>query len=182
MIQGESVILRPVERTDLERLVTWRNEPSISKHFFNVFPLSLAGQESWFENLLKRKDKKLFIIDIKEQVPVGTVGLDTIDFKNQSAEFGSLLIQPSQQGKGFAKDATMALLRFAFDDLNLNRIYLQVFDWNEPAIKLYLGCGFQKEGLLRQSVYKDGSFQDILLMAILRDEFEAEGDCSSARN
>ena len=171
MIQGKTIILRPVERTDLERLVTWRNNPSISKHFFNVFPLSLAGQESWFEDLLEREDKQLFIIATKEQVPVGTVGLDNIDYKNQRAEFGGLLIEPAHQEKGFALDATMALLQFAFDDLNLNRIYLHVFNWNEPAIKLYLGCGFQKEGLLRQSVYKDGGFQDVLLMAILRDEF-----------
>lgn len=173
MIQGDTIILRPVEKTDLERLVTWRNDPSISKYFFNVFPLSMAGQENWFEDLLGREDKRLFIIDTTEKVPIGTVGLDNIDFKNQRAEFGSLLIQPSHQGKGFALDATMTLLRFAFDHLNLNRIYLQVFNWNKPAIKLYLRCGFQEEGLLRQSVYKDGRFQDILLMAVLRDEFKS---------
>ena len=173
MIQGDTIILRPVEKTDLERLVTWRNDPSISKYFFNVFPLSMAGQENWFEDLLGREDKRLFIIDTTEKVPIGTVGLDNIDFKNQRAEFGSLLIQPSHQGKGFALDATMTLLRFAFDHLNLNRIYLQVFNWNKPAIKLYLRCGFQEEGLLRQSVYKDGGFQDILLMAVLRDEFKS---------
>ncbi len=173
MIQGDTIILRPVEKTDLERLVTWRNYPSISKYFFNVFPLSMAGQTNWFEDLLGRVDKRLFIIDTTEKVPIGTVGLDNIDFKNQRAEFGSLLIQPSHQGKGFALDATMTLLRFAFDDLNLNRIYLQVFNWNKPAIKLYLRCGFQEEGLLRQSVYKDGRFQDILLMAVLRDEFKS---------
>lgn len=173
MIQGDTIILRPVEKTDLERLVTWRNDPSISKYFFNVFPLSMAGQWNWFEDLLGREDKRLFIIDTTEKVPIGTVGLDNIDFKNQRAEFGSLLIQPSHQGKGFALDATMTLLRFAFDHLNLNRIYLQVFNWNKPAIKLYLRCGFQEEGLLRQSVYKDGGFQDILLMAVLRDEFKS---------
>lgn len=173
MIQGEAIILRPVEQTDLERLVAWRNDPSISKYFFNVFPLSMAGQRNWFEDLLEREDKRLFIIDTTEKVPVGTVGLDNIDFKNQRAEFGSLLIQPSHQGKGLALDATKSLLKFAFDDLNLNRICLQVFDWNKPAIQLYLRCGFQEEGLLRQSVYKDGGFQDVLLMAILREEFNS---------
>jgi len=171
MIQGKKVILRLVERTDLETLVVWRNNPAISKYFFNVLPLSLSGQDRWFEDLLRRDDKKLFIIETKEHLSVGTIGLDRIDRRNQSAELGNMLIEPGHLGKGLAGDAALALLRFAFTGLNLNRIYLKVFSWNESAIKLYLKCGFQKEGLLRQAVYKGGGFQDLVLMAILRDEF-----------
>jgi len=171
MIRRGKVNLRPVERTDLEKLVVWRNEPTISKCFFNVFPLSVSGQARWFESLLQRDDKKLFIIETKESLPVGTIGLDNIDWKNQSAEFGNILIEPAHQGRGFASDATLVLLKFAFEDMNMNRIYLKVFNWNEAAIQLYVRCGFQKEGVLRQALYKGGGFQDLVLMAILRGDF-----------
>lgn len=173
MLIGKQVKLRLVEEEDLSVLVDWRNTPEIWAAFFNKFPLSNAGQSKWFANLVTDQTRQLFMIcTIEDNKAIGTIGLDHIDHANQSGEFGNILIGETEyQGKGLALDATLTLLWFAFTGLNLNRIYLQVFSRNKIAVNLYCKCGFQKEGLLRQAIYKAGEFQDVVVMAILREEF-----------
>lgn len=172
MIYGEKVRLRLVEEQDLKRLVAWRNDPKVRRGFFTTFPLSQGGQRAWYEDLLKRQDRKLFIVETGEGVPVGTVGLDHIDWKNQKAEFGNALIAREHWGHGYGTDAARTLVRFGFEELNLNRIYLEVYAWNETAIRVYEKCGFQVEGVLRQNFFAGGQFHDTVLMALLRDRWK----------
>lgn len=171
MICGEKVNLRPLECTDLPQLVAWRNDPEIFRGFFTPFPLSLSAQDAWFEDLLKREDKKLFIIENKQGTAAGTVGFDHINWKNQRAEFGNMLVAKEHRGQGYAYDATKVALRFGFDQMNLNRIYLEVYAWNQSAVRLYQKCGFQIEGVLRQAYYAEGKFQDVVLMSVVREEW-----------
>ena len=173
MLLGTLVRLRPVEEDDLSRLVSWRNKPSVWRWFFNKFPLSHAGQARWFEGLLRTDDKKLFAIcTLEDDTAIGTIGLDRIDFANQSAELGNMLIGEEEfQGQGYAAEALQLLLSYSFFHLNMNRVYLYVFADNDRAVRLYERAGFQVEGRLRQAHYAQGIFNDVLLMALLRSEF-----------
>ena len=173
MIEGKNINLRLVEEADLEQIARWRNEPEISKLFFNTFPIATSGQKKWYvENILFSEKKKLFIITTKDGKSIGTLGLDDIDFKNQNAEYGNMLIGDKEYlNKGYAKDAILTILRFAFEELNVHRIYLKNFEHNQKALTLYEKCGFRKEGILRDSFYTQGEFKNIVIMAILRHEF-----------
>jgi len=91
------------------------------------------------------------VIDSREAI--GTIGLDRIDFINQVAEYGNVLIGPeSFKHKGLAMEATLLLLTYSFERLNLNRIFLHVFADNKAAVGLYRQCGFRDEGCLRAAV------------------------------
>ncbi len=173
MLVNTLVKLRLVEEEDLPLLVSWRNTPSIWAGFFNKFPLSMAGQRGWFANLVTSQSKKLFIIcTAEDDEPIGTIGLDNIDFANQSAEFGNILIGRQEYvGKGYATEATRLILSYCFSRLNMNRIYLTVYADNAKAIKLYKRCGFKLEGTLREARFADGVFKDVLAMSFLRREF-----------
>ena len=172
LLRGKEICLRLVEQSDLGLLVQWRNRPEVWKHFFNTFPLSETTQNMWFQNLLQSSEKKLFMICTNKNKPIGTIGLDHIDFKNQSAEYGNVLIgEESFRGKGFALEATHLLLDYSFNYLNIHRIYLFCYSDNQKAISLYEKCGFVKEGVLRQAHFSNGQFRDLILMAILRDEY-----------
>ena len=170
MLAGNSVQLRPVEREDLPLLVQWRNEPDHWACFFNKFPLSMAKQDSWFDHLLACDSHRLFMIcTCGDLSVVGTIGLNNIDFANQSVEFGNMLIgTPDARGKGYAKEATDLMLAYCFKRLNMNRVYLHVYAGNRNAIRLYEHCGFQIEGTLREAQFEDGQFQDLLIMSVLR--------------
>jgi len=174
MIIGKKIILRRVEKEDLERIAEWRNTPEINKYFFNLFPICKSNQERWFEQLINSSDRILFIIeDKKNKKPIGTAGLQNIDFKNQNAEYGNILIgELEYRGKGYAVDATTTLLKFSFEEMNLERIYIYVLEFNSRSIKPSEKIGFHKEGILRRAFFTQGKFVDIILMAILRKEFQ----------
>ena len=172
MLVGELVRLRLVEEEDLPLLAAWRNTPSIWACFFNKFPLSVAGQKGWFASLEADQRKQLFVIcRVENNEPVGTIGLDRIDFANQSAEFGNMLIGKYEHtGQGYATEATELLLSYCFLRLNMNRICLEVYADNAKALKLYERCGFKVEGTLREAQFEGGVFKDLVVMSILRRE------------
>jgi RimJ/RimL family protein N-acetyltransferase len=173
MLTGQSVYLRLVEDEDLPLIVEWRNTPSVWANFFNKFPLSRAGQREYFSALQKDRGRILFTICLKEdKKPIGIIGLDLIDFCNQSVELGNILIAEKQyRRKGYAEESVRLMLIYCFLRLNMNRVCVKLYLKNEKAMKLYMKCGFRKEGKLRQAQFEDGKFNDIVLMSILRREF-----------
>ncbi len=173
MIVSKNVTLRNFEEVDLEIVADWRNNPEIFKTFFSYNFIIKSKQREWYHSLILKKEKILFIIEENvSHEKIGMIGLDNIDFKNQQAEFGNLIIgNESYLGKGYAKEASVSLLNYCFEELNLNRVYLKVFEFNNRAIKLYEKCGFKIEGKLRESHFSQGKFQNILIMSILRKEF-----------
>lgn len=170
LLNSSRILLRPLERFDLEALAKWRNDPEIHPQFFNTFPIAVSGQEAWYQDLLKRPDAKLFIIEtLADGKAIGTIGYDHIDWKNQKAEFGNTLIgELAHRGKSLGKEAVRLMVHFGFSEMNLNRIYLKVYANNKLAIHVYESCGFQVEGILREEYFHSGAFYDVSLMAILR--------------
>ncbi len=172
MLVGKRVALRPVEEEDLALLVMWRNTPRIWDSFFNKFPISLGSQREWYEQLRKNPARLLFMIRlVPTGVPVGTIGLDHIDFMNRSAELGGVLIgEEANTGKGYAKEAMELMLDYCFMRLNLHRVYAHIYARNEPSAGLFRRGGFQCEGRLREARFDSGAYQDVLVMGILANE------------
>lgn len=95
-----------------------------------------------------------------------------IDNKNRSAECIIDIGEKNMWGKGIGSSAMSLILEFAFGELNLHRVCLQVFSFNERAIKLYEKMGFSHEGRLRHALYRSGNWHDIVLMSILKSEYK----------
>jgi diamine N-acetyltransferase len=173
MLIGERTTLRPLERLDLPVIAAWRNDPEVRPHFFTPYLIAVSGQDKWYESYLSRGDSVIFVIQpCDTQQCIGMIGLDHIDHRNQSAEYGRMLIaDPQLRAHGYARDATLTLLHYAFTDLNLNRVYLRVYADNAEALGLYESCGFEREGVERESLYMGGRFRDLVLMSVLRSEF-----------
>lgn len=169
MIIGEKIILREIEEDDLNSIVKWRNDPAILRWLFSYSPLNKTKQRRWYEKYLDDDSQQTFIIEVKEEkIPIGTVGLMNIDYKNQRAELGVLIGDESWQNKGIGKEALDLLIKFAFDGMNIRKIKAIVFEKNVPAIKLYKSCGFVEEGVLKKEVYKDGEFKSVMIMALFK--------------
>jgi UDP-4-amino-4,6-dideoxy-N-acetyl-beta-L-altrosamine N-acetyltransferase len=175
LIRGNKVVLRDIRDSDIEAMAAWRNDPEINKYFFEYQPVSVEQQQQWVDSLRKRNDERLFIIAPVEQPnqPVGTVGLVRMDFRNRKAEWGRFLLDPSSRGKGFAAEALYLSLRYAFHHLNMQRLYLEVYEWNEPARSLYESFGFKLEGTFRNHIYREGRYHNVLVYGLLESEFRA---------
>ena len=106
---------------------------------------------------------------------VGLARLYDIIWTNGHAILGLSIPAPDDRGKGSGRDALDLILRYGFDELGLHRIWLDVMAYNERAIRLYASAGFREEGRLREHLHRDGRRWDVVLMGILRDEFERPG-------
>jgi len=175
MIIGEKTRLRAIERSDIPTFVRWFNDPEVRRYLNMYVPLSEAEEERWFERQLEDDNQCVFAIETMEGVHIGNVGLHDIDWKNRKAGCGIVIGEKAYWDQGYGTDALRTLLRFAFEELNLHRVFLHVFDFNERAIRCYEKCGFRHEGRLRQSRFTEGRYVDELVMAVLREEWEEAG-------
>jgi RimJ/RimL family protein N-acetyltransferase len=176
IISHDSVFLRPAERTDIPLFVSWLTDARTTRTLALVAPLSLALEEGWFEAMLKRQgsDNWHFVIcPTADDRPVGIIDLHDIDMRNGSASLGITIGDPDDTGEGYGTAALLALVGFAFGQLRLERVELEVYDFNARARRVYERVGFILEGTRRRALFRDGAHHDVHLMAILRDEWTA---------
>ena len=171
MILGQKTRLRAIEREDIPTFVRWLNDPEVRRYLELYLPISKAEEENWFEAQLENESSRVFGIETEEGVLIGNIGLSELDWKNRNAYLGIVIAEKEYWGQGYGSDAITSLLRFAFGEMNLHRIHLSVFDFNQRAIRCYEKCGFRAEGRAREALFRDGSYRDTLQMAILRQEF-----------
>lgn len=177
MIYGEGIRLRATERQDLPRFVEWLNDPEVRRGLLLHLPMSLAEEEDWFENMLKRPSAEhplvIEILEGTEWVMIGNCGIHNIDWRCRSAEVGIFIGEKRLWNQGYGAKAMRLLLQHGFETLNLNRIALDVYENNPKALRSYEKVGFVHEGRKRQAMFKEGIFFDILTMSVLREEWQA---------
>jgi diamine N-acetyltransferase len=141
-IEKAGVRLRLLERADLEMTLGWRNQNR--EWFLDSAVLSMDQHRTWFERYLARENDCIFIIErLPSGEPVGQISLYNIDTIRKEAEYGRLIIgEPSARRRGIASLSTHMLLEYAFENLGLQTIALEVLATNLPAIALYRKCGF----------------------------------------
>jgi RimJ/RimL family protein N-acetyltransferase len=171
VILGEKTRLRAIEREDIPTFVRWFNDPEVRHYLEMYLPMSKAEEEQWFEGYLKNESSRFFGIETQDGVFIGNVGLHSIDWKNRSAVLGIVIAEKEYWGRGYGSDAITTLLGFVFGEMNLHRIHLSAFEFNERAIRCYEKCGFRREGRARDALFREGRYHDAIHMAILSDEF-----------
>lgn len=178
MIYGNHIRLRHVEREDLPFFVDWLNDPEVTLGLAMHTPLSQAEEDRWFEDTLNREvDERPLVIEAQTEDSwkmIGNCGFFNIDWRNRSAELGIFIGDKSLWSKGFGTEVMKLLLRHGFTTLNLNRIYLRVFENNLRAIRAYEKSGFSLEGRMRQAEFRQGEYIDVLVMSVLRSEWNNE--------
>jgi RimJ/RimL family protein N-acetyltransferase len=176
MWRGEKIILAPVQREYLPKYVEWLNDWEVSKFLAPGIPFSLniEDETKWFESHHNDDKNQIFaILAQPENVLIGNCGLHQLDWKNRGCVFGIVIGDKNYWSKGYGTDAARTLVRFAFEQLGMNRVELEVYAFNPRAIRTYEKAGFKRDGIRRQALYRDGTFHDIYLMSILRQDWNA---------
>lgn len=176
MLETERLVLRLLDEQDEDDIIKWRNNKNAINNFFGFKGLTITEHRLWYDKYSKDDTRIEFIIGKKEDSKkIGTIGLSSIDYKNQKAEYGILIGEAQEYGKGFAREASIAVIGYAFSELNLRKIKLSSFLDNLSALNLYNRLGFKEEGILRQEIFKNGFFKDVLLMALLKEDWIKDG-------
>ena len=175
---GQLVYLRPGERDDVPLFVRWFTDRRTTRTLVISAPIGMALEDRWFDQMLERhgKDRWFFVIcRLADGRPVGSIDLHDVDQRNGNASLGIAIGDRADTGHGYGADALRVLVSFGFGELRLERIELEVYDFNDPARRLYERVGFRHEGTRRRALYTEGTFHDVHLMAVLRDEWTTPG-------
>lgn len=171
-IYGKKVVLRAMEPADMECFREILNDPDVSKMVVGwSFPVSACEQEDWYEKAVRSADKRFTIALTEDGSPVGMAALTDIDWVNRSAFHGIKLHPSCPRRQGLGTDAVFALMRYAFDELNLNRLDTAWLLYNQPSKHLYEKLGWHEEGIKKQAVYRNGRYHDIAVAGVLREDY-----------
>ncbi|MFG2823449.1 GNAT family N-acetyltransferase [Kitasatospora sp. NPDC048365] len=172
-LTGERVRLVPLALRHAEDF--WRSvqDPELRRLTGTVREFTLADTEQWCADRADQPDRlDLAIEDPHTGEFLGELALNELDPDNHSASF-RIALAPGRPGRGLGPEATRLLLRHVFEEIRLNRVHLEVFEYNPRAVRSYEKAGFVHEGRSRQALKWDGQYHDVLHMAVLREEWLA---------
>ena len=178
IVYGKRVRLRAVEREDVSKFHKWVNDPEVTRGLAMYLPMSLADEENWLDSHAKHDPReKPFAIEVRKGKSwklIGNCGVFGINDVNRSTELGIMIGDKTEWNKGYGSEIMSLLVCHCFETLNLNRAFLKVYTENIRAVRSYEKAGFVLEGRLREAVYKFGKYDDVLIMSVLRSEWESK--------
>jgi RimJ/RimL family protein N-acetyltransferase len=168
MLIGRRIKLRPTETRDLEVFRQWINNWEVCRGVLRYLPVADWEHKSWFKSLKKDKSQIYFSIEsIKDKKYIGNIGLKNINWKDRKGDLFIYIGEETERGNGYGFEAVENFVRYCFDVLNLHKICLGVIVHNKAAIETYLKAGFKQEGLLKEEVFQDGEYHDLIRMGII---------------
>ncbi len=173
MLHGSVVNLRPMERADIPRLWEFAQDMDLGLLTgADGRPTSLAAVERIYDENWSdvRGDSVRWAMSAHDQL-IGGVELRQIDWRNRSAELAVWIGDQTYRQRGCGSDATRLALDYAFKLLGLNRVYYLAAEPNKAALASYRKAGFREEGRMRQALYRDGRYHDLIVLGMLRDEW-----------
>lgn len=174
MLTGEITGLRAIEESDLEQLLAWRNDPRMRRFFREYRELNMTQQKSWFDAKVNNDPatRMFAIVDLETKELMGAAGLCYIDGINRNADFSIYLgIDDLYIDEDYAPDAGRVLLRYGFEELNLHKIWAEIFSIDKPKQQLFYELGFTREGVHRETHWTEGQWVDSLFYGLLAKDF-----------
>ena len=173
MINGKKVILREIKNIDTNNIIKWRNSEEVNKNFFERTKLTVEMHNLWLLNRVKQGEVKQFIIvDKISNIDIGSTFIKDIDSINGKCEYGIFIGENKFKGQGLGSEVAILVSEYAFNEMELHKIYLRVFAHNIGAIKSYEKAGFKKVGLLVDEIKVDNKYYNVVLMEKIRGEFK----------
>jgi UDP-4-amino-4,6-dideoxy-N-acetyl-beta-L-altrosamine N-acetyltransferase len=172
---GKRIVLRPVEESDSELIVRWRNTPIIHACFYSDDVVTIESHKRWYDkNIANDPWQRLWMIDrIEDKVSVGMTGLMNIDLYNRNVEHGRVITDLQYRLEGYAFESIYVVLRYCFEELNMHKVYACILDTNIASQKFHAKLGFEPEAVFKEQIFKGGIFHDVIRMKYMKNSFRA---------
>ena len=164
--------IRKLKEKDAHFMLEWLNDSEVTRYFqFDTSHMTIEHVNNFIQKSKKLDRDAHFAIVNEGDEYLGTVSLKNINQHVKSAEY-AISLRKSAQGKGYAKRATTNILEYAFETLNLNRVYLNVLSENEPAVGFYENYGFVFEGEFKEHVCIDEKIKSLKWFRMMKNEYQ----------
>ena len=159
--------IRPITEADTDNIVRWRNLESVKRNLYSRDEVTRESHLRWFHEQVQTGRCIQYILEAPEG-DIGTAFIKNIDNFHKKGEYGIFIGEESARGKGYGRRATELILQKAFEELELNRVSLHVFEENLPGIRAYENAGFKIEGVLRSDFRYEDEYLNAVVMGITR--------------
>jgi RimJ/RimL family protein N-acetyltransferase len=173
LFYGELLKLSSVRPEDIDIMAKWSEDSEYLRNLDTDIALPPSSKHLIEEGESNSKEVYFRLRTIKDDKLIGFVTIHSIEWNNRVGTLAIGIGDAENRGKGYGKEALRLILRYAFYELNLNRIGLEVIEYNAKGIRAYESVGFQREGMKRSAVIRDGKTYGLLGMGILREEWES---------
>lgn len=174
IINGKIISLKLVEEKHLPLMVKWRNNPAVSEMMFDRSGFTLRKQIDWFKKTKNDLTREQFIIyENKNNHPIGAINLMSIDKTNSNCDWGYYIGEDDYRMGGYAVEAEYLILKYAFDQLSMHKVYCQTFSYNKKVISIHSKFGFKTDGVMREHYKIENDYANVVIMSILKEEFES---------
>jgi len=180
-ILGKKLLLRAIEPRDLDLLHEWSNDPDTQHIMGDIhFPSSRAFHDAWLASLTNDHLNQRFAIESDELGLIGISSIIKIDWRNRHAWHGIMLGNKDIRGKGYGIDSVMSTMRYAFEELGLQRLDGSMIEYNNASIDFYLKkLGWKIEGKRRNYYFRNNRYWDQIVVGVTRDDyFDLVGETS----
>lgn len=175
MFEGKKIKIRAYNEKDTHKIWELISEKGIRETLSveAIFPYSFENEKSFVNSAMNYNGELFnFVIEVLETHDViGGCGINAMDRKNSVATIG-IWLGKEYHGKGFASDTLRVLCSFIFDELNVNKVKLNYFDFNEAGKKCYESVGFIQEGVHRKEIFRYGKYHDKISMGLFKNEMK----------
>jgi RimJ/RimL family protein N-acetyltransferase len=172
-LEGSLVRLRAIEEEDVARINELFWDTEVTRFLTVAWPEPVAGTREWWEQRRQDERSATFAIESLAGEFIGVCDLGPVALRERTATLGIWIARPHWD-KGYGTDAVRTLCRFGFQELNLQRIGLAVYDFNVRGRRAYERVGFMEEGRLRRGHFVDGRYVDVVIMGLLGEELIEE--------
>ena len=170
-ITADRIRLRPLTEADLPLKVKWYNDPAVRKTLVVDEVFQLAKTKNWFRTLAENNTRMDFMVESLDGTAFGITGLIDIDQKNRTAQCYCVIGEKEYWGKGLGTEIHSVLFQWAFEILDIEKIWAHIRTNNPAIFRVVEKLGFVKEGTLRKDKIVDGQRIDLYHIGLLRDEF-----------
>ena len=167
--EGSLTRLRPVEESDLGSIHDLFNDPEVQRTLSVNWPGPVADTRAWWEGTRRNPSTVPFVVETLPGELVGECSLEDVNAAARWAALGLWIGRPYWD-RGYGTDAVRVLCRFAFREMNLQRVGLSVYDINPRGVRAYEKVGFKDEGRRRRGHFADGRFVDTIVMGLLAED------------
>ncbi len=172
VLVGERITLAPARPEHLPEFVRWFADLEVTRFLLVRFPFSEKQEQEWYDSVAGDRTCVHWAI-FREERLIGVTGIHQIDWINRNAITGTILGVRDEWGKGFATEAVRLRTQFAFQELNLERLESQSFAENGGMHKALQRSGYREIGRRSHARFSEGSWHDIILFELLRDQWQA---------
>ncbi|MCR2803945.1 GNAT family N-acetyltransferase [Paenibacillus soyae] len=173
LFTGDRIKLTAVREEDADIMAEWGDDAEYLRNVDTDIALPRTREQMAAEGSPDSRQAYFRLRRAEDDRLIGFVAIHSIEWNNRAGLLAIGIGDAADRGQGYGTEALGLILRFAFHELNLDRVGLEVIDYNQAGIRSYEKAGFRLEGRKRAAVYRDGKRHDLIVMGILRTEWEA---------